>query len=154
MEDPRYKSALRVVTKALETLLDMSLSISNIDHMENVVKIIISLCIDYNIKAENIQENMLSMGKYIREFQKTKQKAEETREDNMRLEKETRELSLQLSSIRTLYEGYRNFANTMVTGGSVPGSKLVEEMLVLQGKIKDLRTKGEKQELKYSQTYG
>ena len=118
------------------------------------VKIIISLCIDYNIKAENIQENMLSMGKYIREFQKTKQKVEETREENMRLEKEIRELNLQLSSIRTLYDGYKNFANTMVIGGSVPGSVLVEEMLVLQEKIKELRTKGERQELKYSQTYG
>merc|ERR1711874_655776 len=55
MEDPRYCSAMSVVTKALETLLNMSLSISNVDHMENVIKIIISLCIDYNIKAQNIQ---------------------------------------------------------------------------------------------------
>merc|ERR1711874_742682 len=66
MEDPRYNSALRVVTQALETLLNMNISIANMDHMENVVKIIISLCIDYNIKAENIQENMLAMGVYIR----------------------------------------------------------------------------------------
>merc|ERR1711895_353162 len=71
MEDPRYKTALRVVTQALETLLNMKISLANIDHMENVVKIIISLCIDYSIKAENIQENMLAMGVYIRDFQKT-----------------------------------------------------------------------------------
>ena len=154
MEDPRYRSAMRVVTKALETLLDMSLSISNVDHMENVIKIIISLCIDYNIKAENIQENMLSMGKYIREFQKTKQRAEETKEDNIRLETELHELGLQLNSIRSLYDGYKEFANSMVRGGSVPGSKLVEDMLEMQEKIKELKTLGENQEIKYSQTYG
>merc|ERR1711874_547999 len=136
-EDPRYRSAIRVVTKALETLLDMSLSISNVDHMENVIKIIISLCIDYNVKAENIQENMLSMGKYIREFQKTKQRAEETKEDNIRLETELHELGLQLNSIRSLSDGYKEFANSMVRGGSVPGSKLVEDMLEMQGEIKE-----------------
>merc|ERR1711895_80933 len=101
-----------------------------------------------------IQENMLSMGKYIREFQKTKKKAEETKVENKRLEKEIRELNLQLKSIRTLYDGYKNFANTMVISVSVPGSVLVEEMLVLQEQIKELRAKGERQELKYSQTYG
>merc|ERR1711913_175375 len=140
MGDPRYCSAMRIVTRALETLLDMSLSISNIDHLENVVKIIISLCIDYNIKAENIQENMLSMGKYIREFQKTKQRADEAKEDNTRLETELHELGLQLNSIRSLSDGYQRFVDSTVRGGSVPGSKLVQDMLEMEEKIRELKT--------------
>ena len=82
MEDPRYNTALKVVTQALETLLNVKISLANIDHMENVVKIIISLCIDFSIKTENIQENMMAMGVYIREFQKTKEKVEETKTEN------------------------------------------------------------------------
>merc|ERR1711874_788718 len=88
MEDPRYSTALKVVTQALESLLSVKISLANIDHMENVVKIIISLCIDFSIKTENIHENMLAMGAYIRDFQKTKEKLEETMKDNERLEKE------------------------------------------------------------------
>merc|ERR1711874_426331 len=88
MEDPRYSTALKVVTQALESLLNVKISLANIDHMENVVKIIISLCIDFSIKTENIQENMLAMGVYIRDFQKTKEKIEETKNENERLEKE------------------------------------------------------------------
>jgi len=87
MEDPRYSNALKVVTQALESLLNVKISLANIDHMENVVKIIISLCIDFSIKTENIHENMLAMGAYIRDFQKTKEKIEETKTENERLEK-------------------------------------------------------------------
>merc|ERR1711913_81130 len=142
MGDPRYRSAMRIVTKALETLLNMSLSISNVDHMENVIKIIISLCIDYNIKAQNIQENMLSMGKYIREFQKTKQSAEASKEQNIRLETELHELGLQLNSLRTLSDGYKRYVDSMVRDGSVPGSKLVQDMIDMEEKIKELKTMG------------
>merc|ERR1711874_610387 len=87
LEDPRYTNALKVVTKALESLLNVKISLANVDHMENVVKIIISLCIDFSIKTENIHENMLAMGTYIRDFQKTKEKVEETMKENERLEK-------------------------------------------------------------------
>ena len=42
----------------------------------------------------------------------------------------------------------------MVTGGTVKGSVLVDRMLVLDEKIKDLRNKNESMELKYSHAYG
>merc|ERR1711874_406049 len=153
-EDPRYRSAMRIVTKALETLLNMSLSISNVDHMENVIKIIISLCIDYNIKAQNIQENMLSMGKYIREFQKTKQSAEASKEQNIRLETELHELSLQLNSLRSLSDGLKSYVDSMVRDGPVAGSVLVQDKIDLEEKVKKMEAMGETQEKKYSQTYG
>ena len=43
MEDPNYKAALKIVNHALETLLNMKINIVNMNYMENVVKIIISL---------------------------------------------------------------------------------------------------------------
>merc|ERR1711874_624260 len=145
MEDPRYCSAMRIVNKALETLLNMSLSISNVDHMENVIKVIISLCIDYNIKAQNIQENMLSMGKYIRELQKTKQNAEASKEENIRLETELHELSQELNSLRSLSEGLKGYVDSMVRDGPILGSVLVQK-IALEEQVKKLEALGETQE--------
>merc|ERR1711874_806324 len=105
-------------------------------------------------KAGDIQENMLAMGRYIREFQESKQGADEIRADNERLSNEIEQLNVQLKSIKDLYDGYRKFATNMVTGGTVKGSVLVDRMLVLEERIKDLRTKNESMELKYSHAYG
>merc|ERR1711874_595631 len=154
MEDPRYNTALKVVTQALESLLNVKISLANIDHMENVVKIIISLCIDFSIKTENIQENMLAMGVYIRDFQKTKEKVEETKNENERLEKEIMLLNNQISSLRKLYNGYREVANTNVISDTVQGSVLVERMVEIEEEKKKLKKYAESMELKYSQAFG
>merc|ERR1711874_606822 len=154
MEDPNYKAALKIVNHALETLLNMKISIANMNYMENVVKIIISLCLDYNINTGDIQENMLAMGNYIREFQRTSRGAEGIRADNERLSKEIEHLNIQLDSFRNLYEGYRRFTTNNVTGSQVEGSVLVERMLELEKEIEDLKNKNEKMEIKYSHAYG
>merc|ERR1711874_571109 len=98
--------------------------------------------------------NMLSMGKYIREFQKTKQTAEASKEENIRLKTELHELGLQLNSLRTLSDGYKRYVDSMVRDGPVLGSKLVQDMIDMEEKIKELKTLGENQEKKYSQIYG
>merc|ERR1711913_276659 len=132
MEDPRYSTALKVVTQALESLLNVKISLANIDHMENVVKIIISLCIDFSIKTENIHENMLAMGAYIRDFQKAKEKVEETKTENARLEKEIAQLNTQIDSLRKLYNSYKDVANANVMSKTVKGSELVERMVEME----------------------
>ena len=144
VEDPRYTNALKVVTKALESLLNVKISLANVDHMENVVKIIISLCIDFSIKTENIHENMLAMGTYIRDFQKTKEKLEETMKDNVRLEKEIAHLNNQIDSTRRLYKSYKE----------VKGSELREKMVELEDEKKKLRERADAFELDYSKAFG
>merc|ERR1711874_397683 len=108
---------------------------------ENVVKIIISLCIDFSIKTENIHENMLAMGAYIRDFQKAKEKVEETMKENARLEKEIAQLNKQIDSTRKLYNSYKE----------VKGSELVEKM---EEEKKKLNEHADTMELNYSKAFG
>merc|ERR1711913_181552 len=134
--------------------LNVKISLANIDHMENVVKIIISLCIDFSIKTENIHENMLAMGAYIRDFQKAKEKVEETKTENARLEKEIAQLNTQIDSLRKLYNSYKDVANANVMSKTVKGSELVERMVEMEEEKKKLKLYAESMELKYSQAFG
>merc|ERR1711874_528885 len=111
---------------------------------ENVVKIIISLCIDFSIKTENIHENMLAMGSYIRDFQKAKEKVEETMKENVRLEKEITHLNKQIDCTRKLYNTYKE----------VKGSELVEKMVEIEEEKKKLNEHADTMELNYSKAFG
>ena len=75
--------------------------------MENLVKIILALCIDFSIKSQSIQENMLAMGEYIKELKNTKKNAGENKAEIDRLEHEIKMLTEQLENMKSLYSSYR-----------------------------------------------
>merc|ERR1711913_193175 len=106
---------------------------------ETVVRFIVSLCLDYNINTGDIQENMLAMGKYIREFQEASKNMEFTLADNERLTNEVKHLNIQLDSYKVMYEGYRKFTAGNVKNSKVDGNELVERMLGLEKEIENLR---------------
>ena len=68
MEEPQYSSALLEVIKALETLAGMDLSMTPAKQMEDIIRIILAICIDYNIQVQSMQETMVSMARFIREL--------------------------------------------------------------------------------------
>merc|ERR1711874_655546 len=76
MEDANYRSALEMISEALSTLLEMKLNTVNMDYMETIVRFILYICLDYNINTGNIQESMLEMGRYIRDYQVTNENIE------------------------------------------------------------------------------
>merc|ERR1711874_844027 len=57
MEDDDYRSALKVVNHALETLLNMRINTVNMNYMETVVRFVVSLCLDYNINTGYTREH-------------------------------------------------------------------------------------------------
>merc|ERR1711874_738481 len=83
-------------------------------------------------------------GTYVRDFQKTKEKLEETMKDNVRLEKEIAHLNNQIDSTRRLYKSYKE----------VKGSELVEKMVELEDEKKKLKERADAFELDYSKAFG
>merc|ERR1711874_96542 len=126
----------------------------NMNYMETVVRFIVSLCLDYNINTGDIQENMLAMGNYIREFQEASKNMEVTIADNERLTSEVKHLNIQLESYRTMYEGYRKFTTSNMKNSKVDGNVLVERMLGLENEIEKLRDQNNTMLIKYSYAYG
>merc|ERR1711874_433821 len=82
-------------------------------------------------------------GTYIRDFQKTKEKLEETMKDNVRLEKEIVHLNNQIDNTRRLYKSYKE----------VKGSELVEKMVELEDEKKKLKERADAFELDYSKAF-
>merc|ERR1711913_172240 len=75
---------------------------------ESIVKYILYICLDYNINIGNIQENMLEMGKQIKEYQLNSEMLEATKLENNRLNSE---IQIQVSiadNYKKLWEVYKN----------------------------------------------
>ena len=154
IEDPRYGHNLKAVTDALESLLSIKLCLTNINQMENLVKIILALCIDFSIKSQNIQENMLAMGEYIKELKNTKKDAGENKNEIARLEHEIKLLTEQLENMQTLYSSYREIAKINVSSDNVTATELLDQIANLREKVKKEKAKANRLELQYSQKEG
>merc|ERR1711913_229224 len=77
---------------------------------ESIVKYILYICLDYNINIGNIQENMLEMGKQIKEYQLNSEMLEATKLENDRLNSE---IQIQVSiadNYKKLWEVYKKNA--------------------------------------------
>merc|ERR1711913_124795 len=114
MEDENYKSALEMIGDALGTLLEMELDTVNMDYMESIVRYILYICLDYNINIGNLQENLLEMGKQIKEYQQNSGMLEATKLENNRLNSEI-ELQINIAdNYKKLWEVYKKNAEGKV----------------------------------------
>jgi len=63
-------------------------------------------------------------------------------------------LNTQITSLRKLYNSYKEVANANVVSETVKGSVLVERMVEIEEARKKLKLYAESMELKYSQAFG
>jgi len=70
------------------------------------------------------------------------------------LEKEIALLNTQITSLRKLYNSYKEVAIANVVSETVKGSVLVERMVEIEEARKKLKLYAESMELKYSQAFG
>merc|ERR1711874_939356 len=120
---------------------------------ETIVRFIVSLCLEYNINTGDIQESMLEMGKYIREYQEANEHLDYTKAENDRL---TSEIKLQTSiaeNYKAMCEGYRKFAAGNLKGSKGDGEELAKRMVGLVKELEDTTEKYRSMLLKYSFTY-
>merc|ERR1711874_430887 len=114
----------------------------------------VSLCLEYNINTGDIQESMLEMGRYIREYQEASEHLDYTKAENDRL---TSEIKLQTSiaeNYKAMCEGYRKFAAGNLKDSKGDGEELANRMVGLEKELEDTTDKYKSMLLKYSFTYG
>merc|ERR1711874_764938 len=154
MENDNYRSALKMVSDALETLLEMKIDTVNMEYMETIVRFIVSLCLEYNINTGDIQENMLEMGRYIREYQEASKHLEFTQAENERLASEVKHQGVIMESYKAMCEGYKKFAAGNLKGSKGDGEELAKRMIGLEKELEDTTDKYKQMLLKYSFAYG
>merc|ERR1711913_102110 len=154
MENDNYRSALKMVSDALETLLEMKLNTVNMEYMETIVRFIVSLCLEYNINTGDIQENMLEMGRYIRKYQEASKHLEFTQAENERLASEVKHQGVIMESYKAMCEGYKKFAAGNLKDSKGDGEELAKRMIGLEKELEDITEKYKQMLIKYSFAYG
>merc|ERR1711874_318977 len=120
------------------------------DYMETIVRFIISLCLDYNINTGNIQESMLEMGRYIREYQVANENIEYTRAENERLSSEIKLQTSIAENYKALWDGYRKFAAGNVKDAKGEEEELAKRMVELEKELDKTSERYRTMFLKYS----
>merc|ERR1712179_357966 len=67
-EEPAYTTAMKEVVRALETLVELDLQTAPLRNVENIMRIILYICMDYSTQIQTIQETMESMARLIKEL--------------------------------------------------------------------------------------
>ena len=138
----RYSTALEEVTNTLEILLRLKTETAPRKHVENIVKIIVSICIDTNIQLQNAQNTIKIMSEVIEEMtlkvneEELKQEIEELKKDKEAQQRTINRLDLfnkHLAEFEKQSESER-----------INDSGLVEQMLKLKVDRDELRREIEK----------
>merc|ERR1711913_225886 len=150
MEDANYRSALEMINEALGTLLEMKLNTVNMDYMESIVRYILYICLDYNINTGNIQENMLEMGKQIRDYQLNSEMLEATKIENNRLNSEIKIQTNIADNYKALWEVYKKNAAGKVKDAKGDEVELTRRLVELEKDLDKTTEKYRSMFLKYS----
>merc|ERR1711913_36579 len=109
-----------------------------VKQMENILRIILAICIDYHIKTQSIQITMMSMAKFIRELLVLGCKFEVADRNNKRIEAEKMMLESDVENIRAQLVSTKNFLNSQMAGSPRSGSEIAQEITGLEKKVKTL----------------
>ena len=92
MDQPEYSSALGEVIKSLETLLKIKIDTAPRRNIENIIKMILAICIEFNMQMQNAQETMKTMAGVIEELILQRYKIEALETENKKLEESKEKL--------------------------------------------------------------
>merc|ERR1711913_201874 len=131
-------------------LLEMQLDTVNMDYMESIVRYILYICLDYNINIGNLQENLLEMGKQIKEYQQNSEMLEATWVENNRLNSEI-ELQINIAdNYKKLWEVYKKNAEGKEKDAKGDEVELTKRLVVLERDLDKTTEKYRSMFLKYS----
>ena len=161
VEEPAYASVLQEVILALETLVVLKLDNAPIKHVENIIKIIISICIDFNIQVQTIQETMKSMAGFIKELLVQRYRIEIVNLENKRLEEEKQAVMEENSNLKVYNQVVKGVADSFVNKGKSKEIKenkekkrdLIAEIVEYKVKITELQVHGKNRDELYAAAY-
>ena len=151
IEDAAYTTAIKEVVKALETLLSMNLYAAPMKNVENIIKIILSICLDYSNQVQMVQETMESMARLIKELLILKGKMVNIEKDNAELKVEKAAALLKIEDLSKLSDISYTFSRSLV--GNTGGRDLVAEITTLKHQNSGLRETARQKELTFKENF-
>ena len=151
VEEPAYTTAIKEVVKALETLVGMNLYTAPLRNVENIIKIILSICMDYSTQVQIIQETMESMAKLIRELLVLRGRMVNLEVENAKLVVEKEAAVNKAQDLTRFNEALNSFSKSMVGGSK--DRDVVTEIVGCKVQISGLIEAARIREEKYAKVY-
>ena len=131
VDEKGYTSALGEVIQALEKLIDMRIDYTPKEQVENILKIILAVCIESNVQMRLAQETLRIMAIFIDELLVNRYKMEALETENDRLREREEILRIQISNLEC--------HNKQIKKLALPGDNPEEEESAKDDKIKKLK---------------
>ena len=151
IEETAYTTAIQEVVKALETLLEMDLYSAPQKNVENIIKIILSICLDYSNQVQIVQETMESMARLIRELLILKGKMVTLEADNARLKIQKTAATARVLHLETLNEIVNDFARSLA--GGTEDRDFTHEITLKTAEISGLKEAARQREGTYKKAF-
>ena len=159
VDQPEYSSALGEVIKSLETLLRIRIDTAPRRNIENIIKIILAICIEFNIQMQNAQETIKTMAGVIEELILQRYKIEDLEIENKKLVKSKEKLRSVNDKLERYNDHMREFSKP--TEDANENRDVVNELMelkvekdVLCTEIEKLKVNKRKREAEYNEVWG
>ena len=153
VEEPKYTSAMEEVIKALETLVGLNLNNAPINNIENIIKIILSICIDYSAQVQATQETMRTMAKLIRELLINRYRVELMNEEIRKIEKEKEAAVKEVQNFKLFNKALMDVTHSVMDVEKNENRNIVEELAGCRAQITELERTAVEREVKYTNAY-
>ena len=153
VEEPRYATAMEEVIKALETLVGLNLNNAPINNIENIIKIILSICIDYSAQVQATQETMRTMAKLIRELIINRYRVELMNEEIRKIEKEKQAAVKEVQNFKKFNKALMDVTHSVMDVEKNENRNIVEELAGCRAQITELERNAIEREDKYTNAY-
>ena len=153
VEEPKYATALEEVIKALETLVGLNLSNAPIRNIENIIKIILSICIDYSAQVQATQETMRTMAKLIRELIINRYRVELMNEEIKKIEGEKQAAIKEVENFKKYNKALREVTDSVMDVEKNENRDIVVEIAECRAQITELESNAKEREEKYTNAY-
>ena len=148
VKEPAYTNAMKEVVRALETLVELDLQTAPLRNVENIMRIILYICMDYSTQIQTIQETMESMARLIKELMVLRGRLMDLELENSILREEKVEAERNVLRL-TRYNEVLDSLSTSLVGGD-RGRDVVTSIVKCNEKIDGLKEAAREREEKYT----
>ena len=116
VENPLYKEAKTEIMENLKTLANINLGLSSTQtkQVENILRILITICIEYHLEINNNYLDMTSMTKLLFELLTLNQKLEHAEESRKEMKAEKEKLESNVVEMKNHLINTNNFLNQQI----------------------------------------
>ena len=153
IEKPAYNQVIQEVIRALESLVVLEIDTAPAKSMENIVRIVLTFCIDHSEKIQSIQETMAAMSRFIRELLEQKYRLEALKVEKDKWIEERKSLISQLERAHNGNEVLRETIGDLGGSDREINNELISENADLKSKLQEEKKKKEKRDAEFEDVW-